>query len=133
MIKPVNWNRKFAKKAEYPIANQNTLEQRAIRENWGIPQESMKAIMERQVEIATSKESACSAATKAAGICLKMVAQDRQGDATSDQSINIGGSVVIGTDALSTAIRDRMARRTAIECAETDPEGCGNGSEPLEP
>ena len=127
--------RRQMKTEEYPVIEGfHSIESQAIRNRWGVPGESMKDVMQHQVDLATGERSSGKEKIGAARNLITMVAHDRQEEVNSARSnINIAGSVVIGTDALSAAIRDRMARRAANQCAETGSDGCFEIAGSVEP
>ena len=122
---------------EYPtIAGLRGMERRAVNEGWGIGKGSKDEISEMMIAIATGKKKGTNKdKIGGANTVIKMIDQDQQEAEKRDNAnnINIGGSVVIGTDALSSAIRNRMARRAAAQCTEGSNEGSGLLATPVDP
>ena len=113
MIVPsAEWNKKVSDE-EYPVRGLPAIESKAVRGRWSVPQAAMKEIMEHQVAIATDDDSSNKDKIGSAKTVIQMVAQDRQEEVMSANSINIAGSVVIGSDAISAAISSRMAIEAA--------------------
>jgi hypothetical protein len=100
------------------------METMAIRQRWNVPPDKMQEIMDHQITDATDDDVTPRDRARSAGNIIKMIAQDRQEDVSHAQTINVGGSVVIGTDAISAAIASRMA----LEAADIGSASCIDGS-----
>ena len=100
------------------------IESTAIRKRWNVPLEEMQNIMRHQVDDAKDDDATHRDRARATGHVITMVAMDQKEDVSHAQTINVGGSVVIGTDAISAAIASRMA----LEATDIGPASCSDGS-----